>query len=145
MKNEITCCQPKLLLSERVRNHKNVVQFSNRLKHRHQRCKAPSLCKTFFITNTCRLKEAGQKKYLSYNFFLTRSFSQRLSNNVFLTTSFSLRLLHNIFLTTSFSQRISHSVFLTPLPLHNHPNNVVLTTSQYTRNLSVLYKYLKFD
>ena len=71
------------------------------------------------------------------------SFLQRLSYNVFLTTSFSQRHSQNVFLTTSFSQRISHSVFFTPLPLYNHPHNVVLITSQYTRNLSMLYKYLK--
>ena len=58
-------------------------------------------------------------------------FSQRLYQYVCLTTSFS------------FAQRLSHSVFLTPLPLHIRPHNIVLTTSQFTRNLSVLYKYPK--
>ena len=106
---------------------------------------SPQPIQKFFITNICRLEEAGQNKYLSYNVFLTTSFSQRLSHNVILTTSFSQHLSHNVFLTTSFSQRISHSFFLTPLPLHNHPHNVVLKTSQYTRNLSVLYKYLKIS
>ena len=89
---------------------------------------SPSLCKTFLITIICRLKEAGKKKYLSHNDFLM-TFLQRLS--------------HNIFLTTSFSQRLSHNVFLTPLPLHIRPHSVFLTTLQYTRNLSVLYKYPK--
>ena len=78
------------------------------------------------------------KKQVERNIFLTTSFLQRLSHN-----SFSQRLSHNVFLTTSFSQRISHSVFLKPL--HNHPHNVVPKTSQYTRNLSVLYKYLKIS
>ena len=91
-------------------------------KHRHQICKAPSLCKTFFITSNCRLKEAGQKKYL------TASFSQHLSHTVFLTLSFSLCLSHNVFLTTSYSQRLSHNIFLTLLPLYIHPHNVVLKT-----------------
>ena len=68
------------------------------------------------------------------------SFTQRLSYNVFFTTSFSQRLSHNVFLTTPFSQGLSHNVFFTSLPLHIRPHNVVLTTSQYTRNLSVLYK-----
>ena len=68
------------------------------------------------------------------------SLSQRLSHNVFLTTSFSQRLSHNVFLTTSFSY-----VFLTPLPLHTRPHNLVLTASQYTRNLSVRCKYLKIS
>ena len=58
---------------------------------------------------------------------------------------FLQRLSYNVFLTTSFSQRISHSVFLKPLSLHNHPHNVVPTRSQYTRNLSVLYKYIKIS
>ena len=74
-------------------------------------------------------------------------FSQRLYQYVCLTTSFSFsrRLYQNVCLTTSFSfsQRLSHSVFLTPLPLHIRPHNIVLTTSQFTRNLSVLYKYPK--
>ena len=82
----------------------------NQLKHRHQRCKASSLCKTSFITNICRLKVAGQKIYIYYN-FLTMSFSPALSHNIFLTTS--------------------------SLPLHFRPHNVVLTTSRYTRNLSL--------
>ena len=68
------------------------------------------------------------------------SFSQRLSYNYFLTTSFSQRVSHNVFLTMSFSQPLFHNVFLTPLPLHIRPTNVVLTTSQFTRNLSLLYK-----
>ena len=67
-------------------------------RHRHQRCKAPSLCKTFFITNICQLKEAGQKKYLSHTDFLT-------SYTIFLTTSFSPLLSHNVLLTASFSHR----------------------------------------
>ena len=84
------------------------------LKHRHQRCKAPSLCKTFFITSNCRLNEAGQNNYLSHNVFL----------NAFLTPFFSQRLSHNVFLTTSFSQRLIQNVFLTLLPLHIRPHNV---------------------
>ena len=48
---------------------------------------------------------------------------------------FSQRLSYNVFLTTSLSQRLSHIV------AHAYrPHNVVLTMSQYTRNLSVLYK-----
>ena len=76
-------------------------------------------------------------EYLSINRSRSKeiSFSQRLSYNVFLTTSFSQRASHNVFLTTSF-----HNVSLTPLSLHIRPHNVFLTTSQYTRNLSVLYK-----
>ena len=73
------------------------------------------------------------------------SFSQRLSYNVLLTTCLSQRLSHNVFLKTSFSQRICHNVFPTPLPLHIRPHNVVLTASQYTRNLSVLYLYPKIS
>ena len=84
-------------------------------KHRHQWCKAPSLCKTFFITNNCRLKEAGQKKYLSHNVFLSKPFSHRFS--------------HFDFLTTAYSQRL-FNIFLLILPLHIRPHNVVLTTSQ---------------
>ena len=80
-------------------------------KHRHQICKAPNLCKAFFITNICRLKETGQTKYFSYN----------------------------VFLTTSFSKRLSHNVVITPLPLHIRPHNVVLITSRYTRNLSLMF------
>ena len=91
------------------------------IKHRHQICKAPSLCKTFCITNNCRLIEAGQKI----------SFSQRLSYYVFLTTSFSQRLIQNVFLTTSFSHCCSY-IF-------------VLTTLQYSRYPSVLYKYPKIS
>ena len=72
-------------------------------KHRHQRCKAHSLCKTFFITSNCQLKEAGQKKYFSHNVFLSTPFSPRFSHNVFLTMSFSQRLSHNVLFTTSFS------------------------------------------
>ena len=64
-------------------------------------------------------------------------------HNVFITTSFSQRLSQNVFSTTFFSLRLSHNVYLTPLPLHIRPNNVILTTSWYTRNLSVLYKYPK--
>ena len=77
------------------------------LKHRHQRCKAPRLCKTFFITNICLLKEAGQNKFLSYTDLLTTCFSQRFSHSIL------QRFCHNVFLTTSFSQRFSHNVFLT--------------------------------
>ena len=88
------------------------------VKHRHQRCKAPSICKTFFITNIFRLKEAGQKKYvlqlLSYN---VTSFSQRHSHYVS----------HNIFLT-SFSQRLSHNIFLTGLFSHRCPYIIIHTT-----------------
>ena len=49
----------------------------------------PPAYATFFMTNICWLKEAGQKKYLYHNDFLTTSFSQRLTHNVSLTTSFS--------------------------------------------------------
>ena len=73
---------------------------------------SPSLGKTFFDTNICQYNNAGQKKYLS----------------------------HNDFLTTFFSQHLSHNVFFTPLPLNIRPHNVVLTMSQYARNLSLLYK-----
>ena len=45
---------------------------------------SPSLCKPFFIKNSCRLKEAGQKKDIFHNDFFTTSFSKRLSHNVFL-------------------------------------------------------------
>ena len=89
-------------------------RYIETLKHRHQRCKAPSLCKTIFIANI------GQMKY----FFFTTTLLQGLS--------------HNGFFTTSFSQRLSH-VFFTPLSLHILPHNVVLTPPQYMRNLSVLY------
>ena len=41
--------------------------------------------------------------------------------------------------------RLSHNVFLTPLLLHIRPHNVVLATSQYTRNVSVLYTNLKIS
>ena len=105
--------------------------FSRYAKHRHQRCKAPSLCKAFFITSNCRLKETGQKNYLSHNVFLSTPFSHRFS--------------HNVFLTTSYSQRLSHNIFLTLLPLHIGPHTVVLTKSQYSRNPSVLYKYPKIS
>ena len=104
----------------------HVVKFhiSSINKHRHQRCKAPSLCNQFFITNICRSKEAGQKKYLSYNVFLTTSF---LTTSFFFTTSFSQRLSHNIFLTTSFSQRLSHNVFLTASLFHRCPYIIIHT------------------
>ena len=83
-----------------------------------------------------------------------KSFSQCLSHNFFFTTTFSQRNSHNVFLTTFFSQRLSHNAFLTtyfllrlcsPLPLNNHPHYVILSTSQYMRNLSVLYKYPKIS
>ena len=90
-----------------------------------------SLCKTLFITNICRLKEAREKKYICHNVFLTTSFSKSLS--------------HNVFLTMSFWQRLSHNVFFTPLPLHILPHNVGLTASLYTGNPSVLYKYSKIS
>ena len=102
------------------------------LKHRHQRCKAPSLCKILFITDICRLKEAGKNKYLSHNVF----FFQRLSHNVFPNKSFSQRLSH-VFFTTSFIHRCLYIFFHTRL-------NEVLTASQYRRNLSVLHKYPKY-
>ena len=95
-----------------------LLAWSNpQFQHRHQRCKAPSLCKTFFITNICRLKDAGQKKYLSHNDFLTTSFSQ-------------LHLSQRLF-TTSFSHHCPY-IFA---------HTTVFTRSQYTRNLSLLYKY----
>ena len=72
------------------------------------------------ITNIIRLKEAGQKKYLSHNGFLTTSF-----------------------VTTSFSQHLSHNVVIIPLPLHFRPQNVVLTMSRYKRNLSFLCSMLR--
>ena len=101
-----------MLKLEMQRNQEKNVEIPVMLyKHRHQRCKAPSLGKTFFHTNICQWNNAGQKKYLS----------------------------HNDFLTTSFSQHLSHNVFFTSLPLHI-PHNVVLSTSQYAGNLSLLYK-----
>ena len=119
-----------------IRNsHVNCVKhglYDNTNRHRHQRCKAPRLCKTFFITSNCRLKEAGKKKYLSHNVFLSTPFSHRSSHNVFFTMSFSQ---HNVFLTTPYSQRLSHNSFLTLLPLDIRPHNVDLTTSQYSRIL----------
>ena len=99
------------------------------------------LCKTFFITNICQLKESGEKKYLSHNDLFTTCFSQRVSHNVFLTTSFYQRryhnacLSHNVFLTAYFSQS---------LPVHIRPHHIILTTSRYTRYLSVLYTFPKY-
>ena len=110
---------------------KVLARTSSSLEHRHQRCKAPSLCKTFFITSNCRLKETVQKNYLSHNVFLSTPFSHRFS--------------HNVFLTTSYSQRLSHNIFLTLLPLNIGPHNDVLTKSQHSRNPSVLYKYPKIS
>ena len=92
-----------------------------RIKHRHQRCKAPSICKTFFITTICRLKESSQKQDLSHNVFLATAFTQRLSNNIFLPTFFSKRISHTVVLTT-----ISQKIHL-------------LITSSYTRNLSTFF------
>ena len=43
-----------------------------------------------------------------------------------------------VFLTTTFSHRCSYTV-------HIRPHNVVLTTSQYTRTVSVLYTHLKIS
>ena len=88
-----------------------------------------------------RSKEISFLQCLSYNLF---------SHNHFLPTSFSQRHSHNVFLTTFFSQRLSHNVFLTasffpPLPLNNHPHYVILSTPQYMRNRSVLYKYPKIS
>ena len=100
-------------------------RFGNGKKHRHQRCKARSLCKTFFITNNCPLKEAGQKKYLSHNVFLTTSFSQRLSPTVFLTRYFSLCLSHNVLFTTSFSH-LSPYIALTYSSTQLSPHNVTI-------------------
>ena len=98
-------------------------------KYRHQRCKAPNICKTFFITNNCRLKEAGQKKYIFHNDVLTTSFSQRPSHNVFFTTSCWWLLSHNVFFITSFSQCLSHKIFLTMSFSQSLSQNVFLTTS----------------
>ena len=78
------------------------------------------------------------KKQVKRNIFLTTTFLQRLSHNVFLTTSFSQSLSHNVFPSASFSHRCSHTV-------HIRPHNVVLTTSQYTRNVSLLYTNLKIS
>ena len=74
------------------------------------------------------------------------SFSQHHSHNVFLTTSFS-QSCPNLFLYTCTYAffRISHNIFLTPLLLHIRPHNVVLTTSHYTRNFSVMYKNIKIS
>ena len=77
-----------------------------KFKHRHHICKAPRLCKTFFITNICRLKETGQNKYISHNDF----FLQRLSHNIFLIISFSQRLCHIVALTYSSTQGSPHNV-----------------------------------
>ena len=99
--------------------------------------------KTSFITNNCRLKEPGQKKYLSPRLsyvFLITSFSYRLAHNVFLTTSFSLCLSHNVSLTTSFTQPLSHTVALTYSSSQRH--NI---QTPCTRNLSMLYKYPKMS
>ena len=109
-------------------------------KHRHQRCKAPSLCKTFFITSYCRLKEAGQKNYL------TTSFSQRLSHTVFLTTSFSLCLFHHVLFTTSFSQNLSNTVALTNWSTQRSPHKVTIfvlsfCAVQISKNISNLSKF----
>ena len=103
-------------------------------------------------------------QHLSHKIFLKMPFSYLLSHNVFLTmfshntilttmselipiymykrlfSSFSQRLTHVVFLTMSFSQHDSHNVFLKPLPLHIRPHNIVLTTSQYALNGSVLFK-----
>ena len=111
-------------------------------KHRHQRCKAPSpqppaiFYHEYLSIERSRSNEISFLQVPSYNVF---------SHSVFLTASFSQHLSQNVFLTPYFLQRLSHSVFLTPLPLHNHPHNVVITTSQYTRNLSLLYKYPKIS
>ena len=97
-----------------------------KIKHRHQRCKAPTQpMQNILYHEYFRLKEAGQKKYLS----------QRLSHNFFLTTSYSQRHSHNVFLL-----RLSHAVALT-----YSSTCVVLTAPQYTRNLSVRCKYLKIS
>ena len=111
-------CQCLVLYNSRLLKS----QKDNNEKHRHQRCKASSLCITFFFTNICRLKEAGQK-----NIFFITSFLQRLSHNIFLTTSFSLRLSHNIFLT-SFSQRLSHNAFLPASFSHRCPYIIIHIT-----------------
>ena len=95
------------------------------LKHRHQRGKAPSLCKTFLITNNCRLKEAGQTKYLFHNVFFTKSFPQRLSHTVFLTRYFSLCLSHNVLFTTSFSH-LSPYIALTYSSTQRSPHNLTI-------------------
>ena len=88
-----------------------------------------------------RSKEIYFLQCLSDNFFSDNVFF----HNVILTTSFSQHFSHNVFLTTSFTQRISYSVFVPPLPLNNHPHQVILSTSQFIRNLSVLYKYPKIS
>ena len=90
------------------------------------------------------------KKQVKRNIFLTMSFIQLIFSQPFLTKSFSQRHSNNVFLTTFFSQRLSHNVFLTasffpPLPLNNHPHYVILSTPQYMRNRSVLYKYPKIS
>ena len=63
----------------------------------------------------------------SHNVFLTTSFSQRCPNLFLYTCTYAFF----VFLTTSFSCRCSY-IF-------------VLTTSQYTRNVSVIYKNLKIS
>ena len=59
--------------------------------------------------------------------------TKKVKRNIFLTTM-SLQRNSHVFLT-SFSQWFSHTVALTI-----SSTSVVLTTSQYTRNLSVVYK-----
>ena len=77
-------------------------------------------------------------EYLS----IERSRSKEISFLLCLSYNF---FSHDVFLTTSFSQRISYSVFVPPLPLNNHPHYVIPSTSQYMRNLSVLYQYPKIS
>ena len=70
--NERNMNQLKTLLRNLKSRAKTVASYIK--KHRHQRCKAHGLCKTFFITNICRFREASQKKYLAHTDFLTTSF-----------------------------------------------------------------------
>ena len=118
-------------LSQRLSHNVFVISFSQSLSH--------NVILTKFFSH-----------HHSHNVMLTMSFSQHHSHNVFLTTSFSQRCPNLfiytwtymyaffVFLTTSFSHRCSYTV-------HIRPHNVVLTTSQYTRNVSVLYTNLKIS
>ena len=111
------------------------------------------------LNNVFLTKSLSQR--LFHNVILTRFFWHHHSHNVMLTTSFSQHHFHNVFLTTSFSQRCpilfkytwtymyAFFVFLTTSFSHRCTYifvlNVVLTTSQYTRNVSVLYTNLKIS
>ena len=85
------------------------------------------------MTNICRLKEAGRKKYLSHNAF---------SYTVFFTTSFSQRLSQNVFRPTFFSQRLFHTEAFTYSSSQRSPKNVTLhawyfCVVQISKNISI--------